>query len=54
MAMLLEKQPVNAYYMKGKSHDCGNKLGYAQAFVEHALRHPDLGEDMKAYIKSLK
>ncbi|WP_287818227.1 UTP--glucose-1-phosphate uridylyltransferase GalU, partial [Idiomarina sp.] len=31
MAMLLEKQPVNAYYMKGKSHDCGNKLGYAQA-----------------------
>lgn len=54
MAMLLEKQPVNAYYMKGKSHDCGNKLGYAQAFVEHALRHPDLGADMKAYIQSLK
>lgn len=54
MAMLLEKQPVNAYYMKGKSHDCGNKLGYAQAFVEHALRHPELGADMKAYIKSLK
>ncbi|MCA1767214.1 MAG: UTP--glucose-1-phosphate uridylyltransferase, partial [Idiomarina sp.] len=54
MAMLLEKQPVKAYYMKGKSHDCGNKLGYAQAFVEHALRHPDLGADMKAYIQSLK
>ncbi|MDV6316923.1 UTP--glucose-1-phosphate uridylyltransferase GalU [Idiomarina sp. HP20-50] len=54
MAMLLEKQPVKAYYMKGKSHDCGNKLGYAQAFVEHALRHPDLGADMKAYIQSIK
>jgi len=54
MAMLLEKQPVNAYYMKGKSHDCGNKLGYAKAFVEHALRHPDLGADMKAYVQSLK
>lgn len=54
MAMLLEKQSVEAYYMKGKSHDCGNKLGYAQAFIEHALRHPDLGADMRDYIQSLK
>lgn len=50
MAMLLEQQPVNAYYMKGKSHDCGNKLGYAQAFVEHAMRHPALGPDFKAWL----
>lgn len=54
MAMLLEQQPVNAYYMKGKSHDCGNKLGYAQAFVEHAMRHPALGPDFKAWLKDLK
>lgn len=42
MAMLLEKEPVNAYYMKGKSHDCGNKVGYVKAFIEYANRHPDL------------
>lgn len=54
MAMLLQQQPVNAYYMKGKSHDCGNKLGYAQAFVEHALRHPALGPDFKAWLADLK
>lgn len=54
MAMLLDKQSVNAYYMKGKSHDCGNKLGYAQAFIEHAMRHPELGSDMTQYIASLK
>lgn len=53
MAMLLERQTVNAYYMKGRSNDCGNKLGYAQAFVEHALRHPDLGPAMKDWLKSL-
>ncbi|MGI0152667.1 UTP--glucose-1-phosphate uridylyltransferase GalU [Pseudidiomarina sp. WS423] len=53
MAMLLEQQPVNAYYMKGRSHDCGNKLGYAQAFVEHALRHPALGDDMRAWLKTI-
>lgn len=50
MAMLLEQQAVNAYYMKGRSHDCGNKLGYAQAFVEHALRHPQMGADMRAWL----
>jgi len=54
MAMLLERQTVNAYYMKGRSNDCGNKLGYAQAFVEHALRHPDLGPAMKEWLNSIK
>ncbi|MBR9907128.1 MAG: UTP--glucose-1-phosphate uridylyltransferase GalU [Gammaproteobacteria bacterium] len=54
MAMLLEQQPVNAYYMKGRSHDCGNKLGYAQAFVEHAMRHPAFGQDFKAWLSNQK
>jgi UTP--glucose-1-phosphate uridylyltransferase len=48
--MLLKKQPVNAYYMKGKSHDCGNKLGYVQAFVEYAKRHPSLGDEFSAWL----
>ena len=41
MAMLLEQEQVNAYYMKGKSHDCGNKVGYVKAFIEYAKRHPE-------------
>lgn len=53
MAMLLKQQAVNAYYMKGRSHDCGNKLGYAQAFVEHAMRHPAFGTDFAAWLKGL-
>jgi len=53
MAMLLKDKPVNAYYMKGRSHDCGNKFGYAKAFVEHAMRHPQLADDMKAFLKTL-
>lgn len=52
--MLLKKQPVNAYYMKGKSHDCGNKLGYVQAFVEYAKRHPQLGGEFSAWLTSQK
>lgn len=53
IAMLMEKQTVNAYYMKGKSHDCGNKQGYMQANVEHALRHKEIGNDFKQYLKQL-
>jgi len=53
IAMLMEKETVNAYYMKGKSHDCGNKLGYMQANIEHALRHKEIGEDFKQYLKDI-
>ena len=51
--MLLDQQQVDAYYMKGKSHDCGSKLGYMKANVEYALRHPSLGADFKEYLASL-
>ncbi len=53
IAMLMEKQQVNAYMMKGKSHDCGSKLGYMKANVEYALRHKSLKNDFKAYLKEL-
>ncbi|WP_109338914.1 UTP--glucose-1-phosphate uridylyltransferase GalU [Saliniradius amylolyticus] len=49
-ALMLE-EPVEAYYMKGKSHDCGSKLGYMKANVEYALRHPELGQEFAAYLK---
>lgn len=53
IAMLMENQTVNAYYMQGKSHDCGNKLGYMQANVEHALRHKDIGPEFAKYLKDI-
>lgn len=49
--MLIEKETVEAYHMKGKSHDCGNKLGYMQAFVEYGIRHNTLGTEFKAWQK---
>ena len=51
--MLMEDQQVNAFHMSGKSHDCGSKLGYMQAFVEYGLRHDSLGEDFKAFLKEM-
>jgi len=51
IAMLMKKESVNAFHMTGKSHDCGSKLGFMKANVEYATRHPELGEDFKAYLK---
>ncbi|MCE0799421.1 UTP--glucose-1-phosphate uridylyltransferase GalU [Buttiauxella sp. A2-C1_F] len=51
IAMLMEKQTVEAYHMRGVSHDCGNKLGYMQAFVEYGIRHSTLGADFKAWLE---
>ncbi|MGF1876746.1 UTP--glucose-1-phosphate uridylyltransferase GalU [Photobacterium frigidiphilum] len=51
--MLMESQQVNAFHMSGKSHDCGTKLGYMQAFVEYGIRHNNLGDDFKAYLKDM-
>ncbi|HAU91323.1 MAG TPA: UTP--glucose-1-phosphate uridylyltransferase [Alteromonas sp.] len=50
---LMKVEQVDAYYMKGKSHDCGSKLGYMKANVEYALRHPSLGAEFKEYLASL-
>ncbi|HEY1847484.1 MAG TPA: UTP--glucose-1-phosphate uridylyltransferase GalU [Buttiauxella sp.] len=53
IAALMAQQPVAAFALEGKSHDCGNKLGYAQAFVEHALHHPAMGQAFREWLKML-
>lgn len=53
IAMLMEQSPVQAYAMKGRSHDCGSKLGYLQANIEYALRRSEFADDLKAHIQSI-
>jgi UTP--glucose-1-phosphate uridylyltransferase len=53
IASLMKMEQVDAYYMKGKSHDCGSKLGYMKANVEYALRHPELGQQFKDYLTQI-
>ncbi|MGL6122854.1 MAG: UTP--glucose-1-phosphate uridylyltransferase GalU [Shewanella sp.] len=53
IAMLMQQETVNAYYMEGKSHDCGNKQGYMRANVEYALRHSEIGESFAQYLKTV-
>lgn len=53
IAALLSDEPVLAYEFKGRRYDCGGKLGYLQATVEYALRHPELNAKFRAYLKGL-
>ena len=51
IAALLADEPVYAYRFSGKRYDCGSKLGYLEATVEYALRHPELGERFGSYLE---
>ena len=51
--MLIEKETVEAFHMTGRSFDCGDKIGYMEAFVEYGLRHDKLGKEFKAFLKDL-
>ena len=54
IADLLSEEQVYAYKFSGIRYDCGNKLGYLQATVELAMKHPEVGNEFKAYLKSIK
>ncbi|MDP4528995.1 UTP--glucose-1-phosphate uridylyltransferase GalU [Alkalimonas delamerensis] len=53
IAILMKQEQVNAYHIKGRSHDCGNKLGYMKTFVEFGLRSQTLGQDFTAAMHEL-
>jgi UTP--glucose-1-phosphate uridylyltransferase len=52
IAALLNEQQVLAHRYEGVRYDCGSKLGYLQASVEFALRHPEVGESFAQYLAS--
>ena len=41
---------MDAWEFTGKHYDCGNKLGYLEATVEYALKHPELGTAFADYL----
>lgn len=46
-------EDVYAYRFEGTRYDCGNKLGYLQATVEYALKHPELSEEFSNYLHTV-
>jgi UTP--glucose-1-phosphate uridylyltransferase len=53
IAALLSEEQVLAYEFSGRRHDCGSKLGYLVASVEYGLRHEELGDQFRDYLREL-
>jgi len=53
IAGLLQEEDVFAHEFKGTRYDCGSKLGYLQANLQYALRHPEVGSEFRRYLRGL-
>lgn len=51
---LLKTRPVYGFKFEGKRYDAGDKLGFLRATVEFALQRHDLGEEFRAYLKTIQ
>ncbi|HHH42570.1 MAG TPA: UTP--glucose-1-phosphate uridylyltransferase GalU, partial [Gammaproteobacteria bacterium] len=51
IAALLKEEQVLAYQFRGSRYDCGSKLGYLKATVEYALKHGELSEEFRQYLR---
>ena len=45
---------IEAYHSVGLTYDCGDKLGLAMAYVEHALKHKSIGKEFTEFLRNLK
>ena len=53
IAKLLVEEKVYAYQFHGKRYDCGSKLGYLEATIAYALKHPELAQEFKRSLETM-
>ncbi len=53
MARLMQSQTFHAYEYEGRTYDCGDKIGYLQAFAAYALAHDQYGEQAAETLRAL-
>lgn len=46
-------QRVFAHEFKGNRYDVGNKFGWIQTNIEYGLKHPQVKDELRSYIKQL-
>ncbi len=49
---LLRDEAIHAYEFEGRRYDCGSKMGYLQATVNYALKHPELAAPFREFLAS--
>ncbi len=53
IAALLKLEGAFGYEFQGTRYDCGSKLGYLQANVMYALKHPEVSRDFAAFLSGI-
>jgi len=53
IAKLLQAEQVYAYQFHGKRYDCGTKLGYLEATIAYALKHPELADEFRRSLETI-
>ena len=51
---VLHYEAIFAHIIDGKRYDCGSKLGYLEATIGYGLKHPEIGEQLRDYLKQLQ
>lgn len=54
ISMLSNNRPIYGYELEGERHDCGDKFGFVRATIALGLKHPEIGEKLRRYLKDLK
>ncbi len=52
IARLLQEESVYACRFEGKRFDCGSKIGYLEATIAYALKHPELAEEFRRCLET--
>lgn len=52
--MLADEKPLYGKKLEGKWLDTGDKFNFLQATIELGLKHPEVGERLRVYLKNLK
>ena len=53
MKVLAQTESVVAVEYEGKRYDMGNKFGILEANIEVGLKHPEIKDELKTYIKKI-
>jgi UTP--glucose-1-phosphate uridylyltransferase len=53
IARLLREENVFGYEFQGRRYDCGSKLGYLEATVDLALKHPEVSAGFRSFLSDV-
>ena len=53
LQLLLKQQAIYAYEFEGIRYDTGTPLGWLKATLAFALKHPDIGQELREYLRQL-